>query len=138
MKLKTKVVVLTLILAAAAFFLGPKIWPPHSDNGDPTSAQLVFFITLSVIESLTFGLGVSFLFYGKDIICRYPVIQMKKARAMWFSISWLMISWWPHDNLHQFIGNNLQKLLYIEYGFHFTLIVAAIVLAYCFISLYEL
>jgi hypothetical protein len=44
-------------------------------------------------------------------------------------------SWWPHDNLHISNGNNLQGLLFIEYGFHFTLMIAALVLAYCFLSL---
>jgi hypothetical protein len=33
------------------------------------------------------------------------------------------------------VGENLQGLLYIEYGFHVTLIVGALVLAYGFISL---
>jgi hypothetical protein len=32
-------------------------------------------------------------------------------------------------------GNDLQGLLYIEYGFHFTLMIAALVLAYCFLPL---
>ena len=54
---------------------------------------------------------------------------------MFLSIGWLMVSWWPHDNLHMHTGIDLQKLLYIEYGFHVTLMVCAIVLAYCFLSL---
>jgi hypothetical protein len=33
------------------------------------------------------------------------------------------------------VGENLQGLLYIEYGFHVTVIIGAIVLAYGFLSL---
>jgi hypothetical protein len=47
--------------------------------------------------------------------------------GLYLGIGWLMVSWWPHDNL--------QGLLFIEYGFHFTLMIAALVLAYCFLSL---
>ncbi len=47
----------------------------------------------------------------------------------------LALIWWPHDNLHISNGNNLQGLLFIEYGFHFTLMIAALVLAHCFLSL---
>jgi hypothetical protein len=36
-----------------------------------------------------------------------------------------MVSWWPHDNLHISNGNDLRGLLFIEYGFHFTLMIAA-------------
>jgi hypothetical protein len=58
-----------------------------------------------------------------------------RAWAMYLCIGWLMVSWWPHDNLHIHNGDNLQGLLYIEYGFHMTLMISAIVLAYCFLSL---
>jgi hypothetical protein len=54
---------------------------------------------------------------------------------MYLSIGWLMVSWWPHDNLHISNSNNLQGLLFIEYGFHFTLMIAALVLAYGLLSL---
>jgi hypothetical protein len=46
-----------------------------------------------------------------------------------------MVSWWPHDNLHTSNGNNPQRHLFIEGGVHFTLMIAALVLAYCFLSL---
>jgi hypothetical protein len=54
---------------------------------------------------------------------------------MYLSIGWLMVSWWPHGNPHISNGNNLQGLVFIEYGFHFTLMIADLVLAYCFLSL---
>jgi hypothetical protein len=32
-------------------------------------------------------------------------------------------------------GDNMQRLLYIEYAFHVTLVVSAAIVAYCFLSL---
>jgi hypothetical protein len=57
------------------------------------------------------------------------------AWAMYLSIGWLLVSWWPYAHLHQVVGENLQALLYIEYGFHVTAIIAGLVLAYGFLLL---
>jgi hypothetical protein len=54
---------------------------------------------------------------------------------MYLSVGWFLVSWWPHDNLHLHNGFDLQGLLYIEYGFHVTLIFAAFVLAYSLLTL---
>ncbi len=40
-----------------------------------------------------------------------------------------------HGHLHQVVGENFQGLLYIEYGFHVTAIIAGLVLAYGFLLL---
>ena len=55
--------------------------------------------------------------------------------AMFLCIIWLLISWWPHDNLHKHNGLNLQGLLFIEYGFHVTLMIVGAILALCFVRL---
>ncbi len=54
--------------------------------------------------------------------------------AMFISIAWFLISWWPHDKLHAF-NKTLEGLLFIEYGFHLTLLIGGCILAYCFIRL---
>ena len=58
-----------------------------------------------------------------------------RAWAMYLSVGWFLVSWWPHYNLHLHTGLDLQSLLYIEYGFHVTLIFAAFVLAYSLLTL---
>ena len=54
---------------------------------------------------------------------------------MYLSIGWFLVSWWSHDNLHIHNGDDLQGLLYIEYGFHVTLIIAAGVLVFSLLTL---
>ena len=54
---------------------------------------------------------------------------------MYLSIGYLMVSWWPHLNLHAFNGMDLGGLLLIDYFFHLPLEVAGVVLALSFVSL---
>jgi hypothetical protein len=130
-----KVLVVTVALAILAFLLGPVIWPPAEGMPTPTAGQLPFFLFLAVFEAITLGLGVSFLLFGMPVVRRISAGSKLRAWAMYLSIGWLMVSWWPHNNLHMNNGMDLQGLLYIEYGFHLTLMIAGIVLGYCFLSL---
>ena len=74
----------------------------------------------------------TFLIFG------YPLLKrVGRSRTLtllaYLAIGWYLVNWWPHDNLHLLIGvNNLWGLLWIEYGFHFTMMVAAAVLALFF------
>ena len=135
MKPWVKVLIVTVLIAAPAMMLGPVIWPPAEGGPAPTGAQLPFFIFLALMESLLLGLGISFLLFGLPVVRRVSSDSRARAWAMYLSIGWLMVSWWPHDNLHIHNGMNMQGLLYIEYGFHGTLMIAAVILAYCFLSL---
>jgi hypothetical protein len=130
-----RVTLVTVVLGIAAMALGPILWPIAEGGPQPTAGQLVFFILLEAIQSLAFGLGVSFLLFGLPTMRRASPNSKLMAWAMYLSIGWLLVSWWPHSHLHQVVGENLQGLLYIEYGFHVTLIIGAVVLAYGFVSL---
>lgn len=82
------------------------------------------------------GLGASFLLFGWPVIRRVSADSRLRAWAMYLSIGWLMISWWPHLNMHRANpADDLQGLLHIDYGFHVPLMIAAVVLAYSFLSL---
>jgi hypothetical protein len=130
-----KVTVVTVVVGIAAMALGPILWPMAEGGAQPTAGQLFFFIILEVIQSLAFGLGISFLLFGLPTMRRVSSNSRLLGWAMYLSIGWLLVSWWPHSHLHQVVGENLQGLLYIEYGFHVTLIIGAIVLAYGFLAL---
>jgi hypothetical protein len=135
MKPWVKVFLVTAVIAAPAMLLGPVIWPPAEGGPEPSAGQLPFFIFLAAFEALTFGLGVSFLLFGFRPLQRAVGGSWGKAFAMYLSIGWLLVSWWPHDNLHISNGDNLQGLLYIEYGFHVTLMLAGLILAYSLLTL---
>lgn len=133
--LKTRIIFITLVFAIPAFLTGRMIWPPDPAVPDPTSAQLPFFMILSVFESLSFGLGIAFLTLGWPYVKKITGKSRTLSILTFLSIGWYMVNWWPHDNLHIHNGMNLQGLLYIEYGFHVTMIIAAIILAYSFFML---
>jgi len=131
MKLWIKVLLVTLLFGIPAFIVGPLIWPPAAAPG---SNLLPFFLFLSFIESLTFGLGVAFLIFGWPLLRQLSGGSKLMTWAMFISIAWFLISWWPHDKLHA-SNKTLEGLLFIEYGFHLTLLIGACILAYCFIRL---
>jgi hypothetical protein len=133
----TKVVAVTLIAAVLAMVVGPILWPTSDPPlfPEPTATQLPFFIVLQVVTCLTFGLGVSFLLFGLPVVRKASADSKLRAWLMYLSISWLLVSWWPHGHLHQHNGHNVQGLLYIEYGFHVAPMLAGLIVAYCFLSL---
>lgn len=135
MKPWVKVFLVTVTLAVPAMMFGSIIWPPAEGGPDPTAGQLPFFIFLAACEAIALGLGVSFLAFGYG-----PIRQAAGSSTLWawlvyISIGWLLVSWWPHDNLHIHNGSDLQGLLYIEYGFHMTLMTAGVILAYSFLAM---
>jgi len=134
MKLWLKVTLVTLLFTIPAFLTGHIIWPPAS-GATPGAMLLPFFILLSFLESLSFGLGIAFLVYGWPFMRALVGGSKRMTYTMFIIIAWFLISWWPHDNLHLHNGLNLQGLLFIEYGFHVTLIIAGAVLAFCFVRL---
>ena len=73
--------------------------------------------------------------FGLPVMRRVSPDSKVRAWTMYLSIGYLMVSWWPHLNLHTHNGMNLQGLLYIDYFFHLPLEVAGVALAVCFISL---
>jgi hypothetical protein len=99
---------------------------------------LPFFLFLSVAEALSFGMGIAFLIYGWPMMSRLANGSTRMTWAMFVSIAWLLLNWWAHDNLHTHNGLNVVGLLFIEYGFHLTLIIAGGTLALCFVHLLRL
>ena len=130
------VVVLTLIIAVPAFLLNPIIWPPAPGGPAPTAAQIPYLLALDVMQAVFLGLGISFLIFGFPVMRRISPDSKTRAWAMYLSIGYLMVSWWPHIGLH--VSNapdDLQGLFYIDYLFHVPLMIAGAILAYCFYSL---
>jgi hypothetical protein len=119
--------------------LGPLggFWRPAPDIpvSSATIIQKILFLGLNISESLTFGLGITFLIFGFPLVRVILPASQHLARAAHFSISWLLLNWWIHDSLHTQVGTALNGLLGIEYGFHFTLMLAGVMLVFFFLAL---
>lgn len=108
--------------------LGSMLWPP-ADGPRPEGANLVLLMGMAAVEATAFGIGVAFLAFGYPAV-RRAVPSPGMAVAAHLSLAWLFVNWVPHTALHMAHGNILTPddftgLVAIEYGFHFTLILAA-------------
>jgi hypothetical protein len=95
-----KVTLVTVVVGIAAMALGPILWPIAEGGAQPTAGQLFFFIILEAIQSLTLGLGVAFLLFGLPTVRAASLNSGVMAWAMYLSLGWLLVSWWPHSHLH--------------------------------------
>jgi hypothetical protein len=134
-----KWVAVTVALGIAAFITSPNaplggFWgtPPSLS---PTGAQKALLMLLSAIQSLAFGLGVAFLLFGRPLVHAQLPGHPTLAQATYLSIAWSLLSWWPHTSLHQTHGmDDLGALIAIEYAFHVTVILGALIVACFFIT----
>ena len=126
-----------LVITFMVLAIGAVIWPNAGVTDIATPAQLGFFFALSLIEAMLFSVGLMFLFDGFRTVKKSPAPLRLIAWLYYISTSVMLLSWWPHDNFHRTISeNDLQRLLYLEYGFHFTLIIAGLAIAYSFFRIF--
>jgi hypothetical protein len=137
MKTRTKAAIITVPVAVAAFLLSPILFPPADMGVEPTATQIPLFIFLGVGDAVLLGLGVTFLVFGYPLLRKVSPDSKVRAWAMYLSIGYLMISWWPHLGMHASNGADIGGLLFIDFVFHLPLEVAGAVLAYCAYSLFR-
>jgi len=140
MKTPAKVVIVTLLVGTLGFLTeahGPLggFWAPSPAIPQAVGIQVPLFMLLGAAEAAALGLGVSFLLFGYSTLRANAPVSAGLTRAAHLSIAWVLINWWAHDSLHQHNGMDLNGLLAIEYGFHITLILAGLTLAYFFVTL---
>ncbi len=123
----------TLIVGTVAFGLTP-FWPISSTAPRPTGAVLPLFVALSLVESLSFGLGVAFVIFGRPLVDRMGG-SPGLTTAAYVAIAFLLLNWWPHDNMHRMTNGDWSRVVLVEYGFHLPLMIAGAVLAWFFVSL---
>ena len=119
----------TILAAIVTFALSRVIWPDPAGMAGPSANLVPYFLFLSALESIAFGMGVSFLLFGYSRVRNLLPESPKLARASFIAVAWMLISWWPHDNMHRVNGMDFPGLLRIEFIFHFTLIISAFILA---------
>ena len=139
MKTSMKIVLITVPLAILAFLASPvgplgSFWRPAAELPMPSGAKLALFLIPLIAEAVAFGLGISFLFFGYPQVKAFAPVSKGASRAAHLALSWLLLNWWPHDSLHLFIGESMNGLLALEYGFHFTIIVSGLILIAYFLA----
>ncbi|HUS15164.1 MAG TPA: hypothetical protein VM536_09130 [Chloroflexia bacterium] len=140
MKPWLKVLLVTLLVAIPALPLGQVLWPAPAEmstgeGGMP--AYVPFLIVISVFEALSLGLGIAFLAFGLPLVRRIGVWSTGMSWAVFLSIAWFLVSWWPHDGFHRSMGVNMWGLVAVEYAFHVTLMSAGAILALAFVRLVQ-
>ena len=140
--MRAKVLLVTLLVGIPAFLLapaapfGPAIWPaPAPLTQPPTPGQANLLMLFGAFDATALGLGVAFVLFGWPLVRRATAADKGRALAMYLGTAWLLVNWWLHDGLHMVSGMNPGALVWIEWGFHGTLIVAGAALAWCFATL---
>jgi hypothetical protein len=127
--------IVTILIGFAAFAAGPKIWPAGPDVPMPPANLLPGYIVLSGIEALAFGFAVAFALFG------WPAIRDLALGAPWLNkwlfvtLCWFTGNWWAHDNLHMHNGLNMHGMIFIEIGFHITMLICGVTLILGFLRL---
>lgn len=89
-------------------------------------------MVFGALEAASLGLGVAFVLLGWPLVRRVAASDKGRGVAMYLSTAWVLVNWWLHDGLHMVSGMDPKGLIWIEYGFHGTLIAAGAALAWCF------
>ena len=119
----------TIVVGVAAFFIGPQLWPFGHDVPMPPLGLRPLYMALSAIEALAFGFAVAFGIFGWSAIRDLQLGARWLNGMLFVTLLWSLGNWWIHDNLHMHIGLDMSRLIYIEYGFHLTLLACPLVLA---------
>ncbi len=135
MSTRTKAIVVALAVAIPAFLLVRVFFPPPPGPG-PSSGQAPFFVVISALDSLLLGAGVAFVAFGWNVVRRVAPASRGRAVAIYVTLAWLMVSWYPHIGLHTSrFGSDFFGILVIDYTFHLPLYIAAMVLIWGFLGL---
>jgi len=133
---RTVVVWILGFAAAVGAFLSTRFfWPPHPMVPIPSEAQIPFLIGISIAEAIALGIGVVFLVSGWQFMQRLTALPPWLRWTSYLSVAWLLVSWWPHDNLHIHHALDMWPLITLEYVFHVSSMVGISILAYAFYRL---
>lgn len=121
-----------VVVTAVAVPLSFLLWRTPPGAATPPAGILPALFPIAVfIPALSFGLGASFLLFGRKLIQGSRPSTL--SRAAFVSIVWLLTNWWPHSNFHR-VSDGWTNLLAVDYFFHTTVIVASCVIAAFFLN----
>lgn len=96
--------------------------------------MVALFTLISAVEALAFGAGLAVLLLaGRPIKAMFGPRHARLGTATHLALFWLLWSWWLHVALHNTSGMRPGRILFIEYAFHGSSLVAAGVVLYALI-----
>ena len=118
----------TIVVALLAYWFTHIIWPGSTDLSMVSiSGYRTLFTILYMVECLSFGLGISFLFFGYGRLARLGRPRGLTTLAF-LSIFWLLAAWWPQDNFYRLAAKtDWGRQAALVYSFNVTLMLAAAV-----------
>ncbi len=115
----------------AAMLLGANgplggFWGVETSETDPSSGVVAGLILAAVFEAVAFGVGLAWIAFGWSLVKGRGGLGV----ATFVAVAWALVSWAPHTSFHQSLGEgNWGGLLAVEWGFHITLVVGALITA---------
>jgi len=125
---------MTVIFSVVAFVIYHSLLLPSADFPSPTHVQTFFLLVLACIQAISFGCGITFAVYGKEIVNRMTKDNKKQAYLLYGSIVWLLAAWLPYSLLLMEVGvSNMTSYLIVSYVFQILFVSSGLIVAYCFI-----
>lgn len=113
--------------------LGSLLYPPLASSPSPDGAATVFLMGSVLAQALGLGIALAMLPHASSLVetlARTTGGRRGLAVSAFASIEWMLGSWVPHVGLHQHVApTNLWALAAIEWGFHATIVLGALILA---------
>ena len=130
--------ILTSVIAITALLMHPFgpygfFWPPSPMCPVPRDWQLPFFAFVALVEAGAFGAGWAFLLWGKHYVDRLFDATWRR-NIVYVCTAWQLLNWYPHDSLHMHIGVDLTNMIFMEIGFHVTLVISGLLIILAFIT----
>ncbi|MFC9292741.1 AMP-binding protein [Streptomyces sp. NPDC057011] len=118
-----------LLLGFVALMLTNVLWPGSTDlTGVPSPWASLFFL-LYVCEVIAFGAGVLFLINGHRRM-KHRNLSRWRTRAAHLAASYLLLAWWPQDNLYRLAGkHDWPQQALLVYLFNVPLMIAGLIVA---------
>lgn len=133
--------IITATVATTAYLANPNgpfggFWRPWAGSVTQVHELFPYFLQLGVAEAIALGYSVSLVvtsFPGKAL----SPLTLGQTRKGFLCMIWMLGNWWIHDSLHIHYGSDFLPLLFIEYIFHATMMLAAVYLIHLGGKLYR-
>jgi acyl-coenzyme A synthetase/AMP-(fatty) acid ligase len=104
-------------------------WPGSTDLTGVPGPWRGPFVLLYCFEFASFGLGTAFLVLGRGRMMRHGA-RRGLTSAAHLSLVWLLVSWWPQDNLYRLAAkNDWERQAALVYAFNVPLMIAAAIVS---------